>query len=127
MPNRKMNHVMDPISAFGEELVVPVVPITFSTTVGEFMELDIRGVNDKSILIKNTGATNPLDYQIMASLDAVDRPGDATYDIVHKSSTSVAKQTQALEKFPDYYNFLRIQVKSALGSSAEIKVAGTGN
>ena len=122
-----MNIVLDPISAFGEKLVVAAVPVAFSTDEGEFMDLDIRGMNDKTILFKNTGGANSMDYQILASVDPVDSPADAEYDIVHKGSTAVANGAQALEEFPNYYNYIRIQLRSASGTSAVIKAAGTGN
>ncbi|HET6456646.1 MAG TPA: hypothetical protein VFI02_19775 [Armatimonadota bacterium] len=126
MANRGMNYVMDPISAFGEEREFATLPVAFSLTEG-ILDLDIRGMNDKAILLKNTGSVNPMDYQILASIDAVTSPADATYDITHKASTSVAKSDQAFEEFANYYNFIRIQIKSALGASAELKVAATGN
>lgn len=122
-----MNYVLDPISAFGQELEVAAVPVAYSTTAGEFLRIDLRGLNDKTILFKNTGGVNSMDYQILASVDAVTDPALATYDITHKATTAVGASSQALEKFADYYNFIQIQVKSASGTSAEIKIAATGN
>ena len=105
-----------------------IVPVTFTTAdayaANKSVVLDIRGLKEKNVLIKNTGNTNALTWSILGSLD-----DGASFDIQVQADTSLAHSAQVLFSSSVYYTHYTIQVKSAGSSSpttAVIKFAGIG-
>ena len=123
------NYVLDPISSFTDRRdgIAALAAYDDSTS----WVIDIRGQNDKVVIVKNTGAAQ-LTYTILGSIDSPDLglQGQADFvpewDLIHLGDTAVAAGAQDAQKFSDYYTYLKIQVKG-VGGIATIKVAATGN
>ena len=82
--------------------------------------VDMRGMLDKAVLVKNTGA-NSLTYSIFGSLN-----DGASYDIAVKAETAVGAAAQNLYRDSDYYTHWKIRVRSTGGGSpgtAEYQIA----
>lgn len=115
------NNVMDPISSFTERHgpIAALAAYDASTSI----RIDIRGQNDKVVIVKNTGSS-ALTFNILGSIDSV--PDAIEWDLTHLGDTVVAPAGMNAQKFPDYYTYLLIQVKG-VGGIATVKIAATGN
>ena len=118
-------YIMDVLSSFTEHRGPWTCLAGYDATTS--WVIDIRSQRDKTLLIKNTGSA-PLTFTILASIDSSHEEDghDPEFDIVHLGDTVVANGTQSLQKFSDYYSFIKIQVKG-VGGIATIKAAGFGN
>jgi hypothetical protein len=123
------NYVMDPISSFTDRRG-PITALAAYDDATSWV-IDIRGQNDKVVIVKNTGA-GALTYNILGSIDSPDMglkdqaPFVQEWDLIHLGDTVVAPAGVSIQKFSDYYTYLKVQVKG-VGGIATIKVAATGN
>jgi hypothetical protein len=109
------NNVLDVDSSFHQlNNVTPLVAYDASTSI----VLDIQGMNNKAILIKNTGG-NSLDWRILGSFD-----GGATYDLTEKAEVALASTTNELYRFTNDYTHIKIDIKSTAGTTAVVKTIG---
>jgi tRNA A58 N-methylase Trm61 len=115
------NYVADFVTSFTQRYGPITALAAYDDTTS--IVVDIRAQNDKVILVKNTGAGG-LTYRILASIDSA--PDAIEYDITHLGDTAVGAAAQNLQKFSDYYTFIKIQVKD-VGGVAVVKVAAAGN
>lgn len=117
------SYIMDPISSFADKKGPITALAAYDDTTS--WVIDLRGQNDKVVIVKNSGGA-ALTYNILGSIDAGD-PGVALeYDETHLGDTVVAPAAQSVQRFGDYYTYIKIQVKG-VGGIATIKVAATGN
>lgn len=116
------SYVMDPISSFTDKRAGIVATALYADATS--WVIDIRGQNDKIIIVKNTGAA-ALTYNILASIDD-ELDGALEWDLVHLGDTVVAPAGMSVQKFSDYYTYLKVQVQG-VGGVATIKAAATGN
>jgi hypothetical protein len=120
---------MDPISSFTDKRGPTTALAAYSATTD--WVIDIRGQNDKVVIVKNTGA-GALTYTILGSIDSPDLglKGQADFipewDLTHLGDTVVAPAASSIQKFPDYYTYILIRVKG-VGGIATTKIAATGN
>ena len=122
------NYVMDPISSFTDKRGPITAIATYDVTTD--WAIDLRGQNDKVIIVKNTGAAG-LTYTILGSIDSPDYGASLTdfvpeWDLTHVGDTVVAPAGSSILKFPDYYTYILIRIKG-VGGIATIKVAAAGN
>ena len=123
------NYTMDPIASFTDKRG-PITALAAYDAATSWT-IDLRGQNDKVIIVKNTGAAS-LTYNILGSIDSPDfgLVGQTTFvpewDLTHVGDTVVLAGASSILKFADYYTYLKIQVKG-VGGIATIKVAATGN
>lgn len=82
------------------------------------IDIDVRSLKGKVLLIKNTGAAQ-MTYDILASID-----DGVEFDIIHKGATTVAAAAQSLVEFENHYTNIRIEV-SGVGAIAVVKFAGS--
>lgn len=117
------NYTQDPISSFSQKFdpITALAAYNDSTS----LILDIRGMNDKAIIVKNTGA-GALTFRILGSIDSRENGGTLEWDETQLGDTVVAPAAQSAQRFDTYYNYLKIQVKD-VGGVAVIKAAATGN
>ena len=122
-------YVMDPISSFTDKRGPTTALAAYSATTDWI--IDLRGQNDKVVIVKNTGAA-ALTYTILGSIDSPDyKVPEQTefvpeWDLTHLGDTVVAPAAMSIQKFPDYYTYILIRVKG-VGGIATTKVAATGN
>ncbi len=102
-----------------DALKAGIVPTAAYATATDYI-IDLRGIKEKALLVKNTGA-NSLTYTILGSLDA-----GAAYDLVIKGDTVVATVSQDLTRDSTYCTHWKIRVKAAAVTAATIKFAGIG-
>lgn len=123
------NYVLDPISSFTDKRG-PITALANYDATTDWV-VDLRGQNDKVIVVKNTGAAG-LTYTILGSIDSPDfgLQGQSDFvpewDLTHLADTVVAPAGISIQKFPDYYTYILIRVKG-VGGIATVKVAATGN
>lgn len=117
MPTR----VIDPI------LAVSLVsdPVTTVDAYGDATSvvLDVQGLKDKALVIKNTG-TKTLSWKLLGSID-----GGAEYDVTVKAEADVLSAAYEYYRFTDYYTHLKVQLKSKLAANPTtvvVKLAGLG-
>lgn len=115
------NYVLDMFTSFTQRFG-PLTPLAAYDTTTD-TKIDMRSMNDKSVMVKNLGASS-LTYTILGSVDS--GPDPIEFDLVELTDTAVLPATQNLHRFTAYYAYILIRV-SGVGSSAVIKVAGTPN
>ena len=115
------NYVMDPISSFTRRTGPITALAAYDDTTSVLV--DLRGQNDKIIIVKNSGA-GALTFNILASADSF--PDPVEWDITHLGDTVVAPGATNVQMFSAYYPTMIIQVKG-VGGIATVKVAATGN
>jgi len=123
------NYVLDPISSFTDKRG-PITALAAYDDATSYV-IDIRGQNDKVLIVKNTGASS-LTFNILGSIDSPDlglqgqAPFVPEWDLTHLGDTVILTGASSIQKFSDYYTYLKVQVKG-VGGIATIKIAATGN
>lgn len=74
--------------------------------------VDLRGLKDKALLVKNTHAANSLTYTVLGSLN-----DGVSYDLVIKADTAVAGLAQDLFRNADYVTHWKIRVRDTVAAS----------
>lgn len=116
----------------GIRFTQPVMLLTTATTAdvtttnafADALIIDLQGIKEKSLQIKNTGGANGLSWQILGSLD-----GGANYDVAVKASANVAFGAVEFYNSSVYCTHWKVQVKDQVGGShttASVKLAGIG-
>jgi hypothetical protein len=86
--------------------------------------LDLRGMKEKLVLMKNTGGANGLTWTILGSVD-----DGVEYDIVVKADANVALSAQEIFRGSEYYTHWKVRVKSQVAgnpTSVKVKFAAIG-
>lgn len=118
------NYVLDPISSFAEKHA-PITALAAYDNSTSWV-IDLRGQNDKVVIVKNIGGS-ALTFNILGSIDGgTSEDGAIEYDETHLGDTVVAPAAQSVQRFADYYTYIKVQVKG-VGGIAVIKAASTGN
>ncbi len=74
--------------------------------------VDLRGMKDKALLVKNTHAANGITYSVLGSLN-----DGSSYDLTIKADTAVAAVSQDLFRNADYVTHWKIRVKSTVAAA----------
>ena len=72
--------------------------------------VDLRGMRDKVVVVKETGGSSGITYTILGSVD-----DGASYDLTVKSDTAISAGSLATFRTTDYYTHWTIRAKATSG------------
>jgi hypothetical protein len=116
------NYTLDPICSFTDRHA-PITALAAYDATTSWL-IDMRGQNDKIIIVKNTGAA-ALTFTILGSVDSPDL-GAYEWDKTILGDTIVAPAGISIQEFSAYWPYILVQVKG-VGGIAVIKAAATSN
>lgn len=96
-------------------------PSTFST----LLDVDVRGLIEKTFVIENTGGANGATVRIQGSVD-----GGATFDDDIQAATDIAFGVKLVVKTSDYYTNIKVEAHRqtvSLDTSVDCRFAGRRN
>ena len=96
-------------------------PSTFTT----LLDVDARGLIEKTFVIENTGGSNGATVRIQGSVD-----GGANFDEDIQAATNIAAGAKLVVKTSDYYTDIKVEAHKqtiALDTSVDCRFAGRRN